>query len=167
MKEDREVQNLIRKDVERTMQEVALFKDKTIQKAMEEVLYIWAKEYPEFKYQQGMNEILAVIVICLVSELIFERDTKRAQEGDDEEQNADEAYEAYLALHSADHVWSDAYSLFERIMNLGVKELYYKEIKPTAPVEEQKLQISESNPLKSLGQIVTTGNQSLDASMEK
>jgi len=39
---------------------------------MEDVLYIWAKEYPEFKYQQGMNEILAVIVICLASELDFD-----------------------------------------------------------------------------------------------
>ncbi len=50
MKDDRDVQNLIRKDVERTMQEVALFKDKDVQRSMEEILYIWAKEYPEFKY---------------------------------------------------------------------------------------------------------------------
>ena len=50
MKDDRDVQNLIRKDVERTMQEVALFKDKDVQRSMEEILYIWAKEYPDFKY---------------------------------------------------------------------------------------------------------------------
>lgn len=76
MKEDREVQNLIRKDVERTMQEIELFKDKTVQRAMEEILYVWAKEYPDFKYQQGMNEILAVILISLASELIFDQDSK-------------------------------------------------------------------------------------------
>ena len=135
MKDDRDVQNLIRKDVERTMQEVALFKDKTVQRAMEEILYIWAKEYPDFKYQQGMNEILAVIVICLTSELIFEEESKEKQgssDGEDEEQNIDEAYLAYLALHNVNHIWSDAYSLFERIMNLGVKELYYKEMKSSS-----------------------------------
>jgi hypothetical protein len=79
-----------------------------------------------------MNEILAVIVICLTSELIFEEDSKDKQassDGEDEEQNIDEAYTAYLALHNVSHIWSDAYALFERIMNLGVKELYYKEIK--------------------------------------
>jgi len=40
---------------------------------MEEVLFIWAKEYPQFKYQQGMNEILAVIVLALASELGFDK----------------------------------------------------------------------------------------------
>ena len=152
MKEDREVQNLIRKDVERTMQEIHLFKDKSVQRAMEEILYIWAKEYPEFKYQQGMNEILAVIIICLSSELIFDTSAKRSEfiDGDDDEQAQDEIYEAFTMVHSPKYIWSDAYSMFERIMNLGVKELYYKEVK-TQNVEEQKSQkINESNPLKSL-----------------
>ncbi len=47
---------------------------------MEEILYVWAKEYPDFKYQQGMNEILAVILISLVSELIFDQDSKAKAE---------------------------------------------------------------------------------------
>jgi len=33
------------------MQELELFKDSEVKKALEEILYIWAKEYPEFKYQ--------------------------------------------------------------------------------------------------------------------
>jgi hypothetical protein len=76
LKDDRDIKVLIKKDVERTLQEQQLFKDATVQQRMEEILYIWAKEYPEFKYQQGMNEILAVIIICLVSELMFEEDKK-------------------------------------------------------------------------------------------
>jgi hypothetical protein len=43
---------------------------------MEDALYIWAKEYPDFKYQQGMNEILAVILVCLVSDLVYENPIK-------------------------------------------------------------------------------------------
>jgi hypothetical protein len=84
-----------------------------------------------------MNEILAVIVICLVSELIFSEEPLKRQnssDGEDEEQNNDEALEAYQAIHKVESLWADSYSLFERIMNLGVKELYYREIK-VAPVE--------------------------------
>ena len=51
------------------MQEISIFKMPSVIVKMEELLYIWAKEHPEFKYQQGMNEILAVVVICLASEL--------------------------------------------------------------------------------------------------
>jgi hypothetical protein len=84
-----------------------------------------------------MNEILAVIVICLSSELIFDSDTKKSEfiEADDEELACDEIHEAYVYLHNPKYIWSDAYSMFERIMNLGVKELYYKEIK-ASPVED-------------------------------
>lgn len=77
----------------------------------------------------------------------------------------DEAFEAFLALHNPKYIWADAYGLFERIMNLGVKELYYKEIK-TVPQEEQKA--VESNSMKNLTQVVTSGSQSAhDISMEK
>ena len=33
------------------------------------MLYIWAKENPDYKYQQGMSDILATVVICLLSEI--------------------------------------------------------------------------------------------------
>lgn len=118
---------------------------------MEEVLYIWAKEYSDFKYQQGMNEILAVILICLVSELIFNQDSRR-ESSDEEEQTTDEVHEAYMTIHDPKYIWADAYALFERLMNLGVKELYYKEIKATP--EETKEPIKEEDPLKLLTQVV-------------
>ncbi len=65
---------------------------------MEDMLYIWAKEYPEYKYQQGMNEILAVIVICLASELLFEGSYESGEsllsdEGDD--LSTDEVHKAF------------------------------------------------------------------------
>lgn len=69
--EDKNLSSLIRKDVERTLQEYKLFHDETIRLQMEEILFIWAKEHSEFKYQQGMNEILGVIFVCLTSELVF------------------------------------------------------------------------------------------------
>jgi hypothetical protein len=32
-----------------------------------------------------------------------------------------------LKLHDPEYIWADAYLMFESIMALGVKELYYKE----------------------------------------
>jgi len=54
------------------MQELEFFRNSEVSHNLEDLLYVWAKEYPDFKYQQGMNEILAVVVVCLASELIFE-----------------------------------------------------------------------------------------------
>ncbi len=50
-KEDRSTKILIRKDVERTMQELEFFKSQEVQQEMEDTLYLWAKEYPDFNYQ--------------------------------------------------------------------------------------------------------------------
>ena len=46
-----------------------MFNDSEVRDRMCEVLYIWARENPDYQYQQGMNDILAVIMICLASEL--------------------------------------------------------------------------------------------------
>eukprot|EP00347_Sterkiella_histriomuscorum_P003581 403363737 len=142
MKEDREIKILIKKDVERTMQELELFKDKFVQLKMEEVLYLWAKEYPEFKYQQGMNEILAVLVLCVISELHHDERQQSEfssgkQESDDEEghsshdeddQGHDYNKKLFREMHDPKDMWADIYCMFENLMNLGVKDLYYKDI---------------------------------------
>ena len=51
---------------------------------MESLLFLWAKENPEFKYQQGMNEILGIIIIALGSELYFKEENEDS-EGEEEE----------------------------------------------------------------------------------
>ena len=100
-KRDDEVRHLIRKDVDRTMQELEFFNDETIRDAMCDLLYIWACENPEYLYQQGMNDILAVVMVCLASELT-------AQTGD-----------IFSQLHCPASFWSEAYWLHARIMVLG------------------------------------------------
>ena len=97
---------------------------------MEELLYIWAKEHSDFKYQQGMNEILAVVVICLVSELVSKESFEKAEKGDNSDEDSDDSTltpkQLLLTLHDPEYLWADAYVIFENIMNLGVKELYYR-----------------------------------------
>lgn len=102
---------------------------------MEELLYIWAKEHSDFKYQQGMNDILAVVVICLVSELATKQSLEKGENGmnSDDEDSDDTTLtpkQLLLTLHDPEYLWADAYLIFENIMNLGVKELYYRQTKP-------------------------------------
>jgi hypothetical protein len=42
---------MIRKDILRTMQEFDLFKDEQVQHHLQQMLYMWAKENPEWSYQ--------------------------------------------------------------------------------------------------------------------
>ncbi len=72
-----------------------------------------------------MNEILAIIVQAFFSEVthgsIFDSDS-------DEETHELDAKKVFHTLHDINFVWADIYLAFDRVMNLGVKELYYKEI---------------------------------------
>lgn len=51
------------------MQELEFFRDDHIKDEMCDLLYVWARENEEYLYQQGMNDILAVIMMCLASEM--------------------------------------------------------------------------------------------------
>ena len=33
----------------------------------------------------------------------------------------------YKYLHDPNYIWADAYSIFDKVMDFGIKELYYKE----------------------------------------
>ena len=73
-------------------------------------------------------------------------------------------------MHNPEYLWADAYSLFERLMNLGVKELYYKEeVKKSRVVEETKESFSEmlsSNPLKNIAMFNTINNSNTPSSSD-
>ena len=65
------MRHLIRKDVDRTMQEYEFFhSEDLIKRPMCDLLYIWARENPEYLYQQGMNDVLAVFMITLALDLV-------------------------------------------------------------------------------------------------
>lgn len=135
------------------MQEFPLFKDPTVLQKMEEVLYVWAKEYPEFRYQQGMNEILAIIVICVTSELYNEHTAIPGLESDEDhssDENDDQSYDdgtkkLFKELHDPVNAWADIFAMFENLMNLGVKELYYKDAPQNKTSANSKLDQQDIN----------------------
>ena len=69
-KTDIEITSLIKKDIQRTLPELPAFQNVGVSQALQQILYIWAKENPEYKYQQGLNDILAIIVVCVLSDTL-------------------------------------------------------------------------------------------------
>jgi hypothetical protein len=85
-----------------------------------------------------MNDILGVILVSLFSEVIFKSKSEEdVQSSDDDELTPDDVFKE---LHRLENVWSSAYFIFERIMNLGIKELYYKDVK----IDNSSSKIDES-----------------------
>jgi hypothetical protein len=50
------------------------------------------------------------------------------EEDYDEEARNNSNKKLFMDLHDSKHIWADLYCMFENLMNLGVKELYYKDI---------------------------------------
>ena len=45
---------------------------------------------------------------------------------DSDDDTSISANQIFKVLHDPEELWADAYNLFNNIMNLGVKELYYR-----------------------------------------
>lgn len=76
-----------------------------------------------------------MIMACLGSELVYdneEGDFHEKEEGSEEELDeyeiAHDPKKMFELIHSKEHFFTDCYLLFERIMDLGIKELYYRDI---------------------------------------
>ena len=119
--QDNELKERIRMDVERTYQERPLFQHEEIQRMMTSILFIWSKHNTDLGYKQGMNELLAIVLFIAFCEHCPKHvsDISEATEGILRELNDPMCLEA------------DVYTLFNRIMNLGVRDLFNPVLKTT------------------------------------
>jgi hypothetical protein len=86
------------------------------------VLYIWARENTDYKYQQGMNDILSTIVCGLAGELLFDE----LEDCYSEEQSREDVYQVFKAMHDPQHLFADLYNLFCKVMELGIKDMFFQ-----------------------------------------
>lgn len=54
----------------RTNQEFDYFQKQTTKEMLIAMLFLWGKTYPEYGYKQGMNEILAIVLLVFDTERI-------------------------------------------------------------------------------------------------
>ena len=99
--------------MDRTFQEKALFRLPGVKTLLVEVLFAWAKMHPALGYKQGMNELLAILVFVAFCE--------RAPENMEIEE---EAASCLAELNDGESIEADVYWLFNRLMSLGIKELF-------------------------------------------
>ena len=140
-KEEYDLLNLIKVDVERTYQEYEIFTKEEIKQKLTCVLYIYAKENPNFGYKQGMNDILGVFLYVLYKNYLYE-----------DEICGDNISCVYSIFHSNNcFIEHDIYLVFNKFMNKGISEFFlYNTAKyqngllgKTTLKEKTKLQIKE------------------------
>ena len=73
-------------------------------------------------------------MVCLGLELNFSKDSVGFEKKEEDDEVVDDLYniahdanKMYEIVHDKEFYIADSYSLFERIMNLGIKELYYQD----------------------------------------
>lgn len=49
------------------------FQEKTISKLLNTVLFVWCRRNPDVSYKQGMNELLASVIVCYFKETEFRK----------------------------------------------------------------------------------------------
>ena len=64
------MKDLIKQDVSRTLQEFNYFHKVEVKDLLTQLLFLWGRENPDYGYKQGMNEILAMVVIVFETERV-------------------------------------------------------------------------------------------------
>ena len=89
---------------------------------MTQLLYLWGRENPDYGYKQGMNEILAIILVVFDTERLSEQSLRRDWASLSDEQIATSHFVEYM--FDSDSCKADIYACFNRILQLGIKHLY-------------------------------------------
>ncbi len=109
-----------------------MFQTTFIKEMMTTILFIWSKENSDVSYRQGMNEILAVILLAIFPFYHKEQTSNSSLDSFKEKinqlktdgKNESLANELYLFLYHETDLQADLYTLFNSIMQRGVLELY-------------------------------------------
>ena len=137
-KEEFDLLNLIKIDVQRTYQEDEIFKLDIVKKKLVTVLYIYAKENLEAGYQQGMGDICGVFLYVLYKEFYLKSGFEK-----------DELTSIYSLIHSNNvYLEYDLYLIFDKFMRKGIASFFlyntskYKENILGSKSIEEKLKLS-------------------------
>lgn len=134
--EEKGVLNLINLDLQRTHQALELFQTTKVKNILSNVLFIYAKEYwGDIPYGQGMNELVAMIYICLYPYYFTNNEKINKEKLEKYLNNIDKYYkEIYLFFHDEEEIQSDLYYLFESLEKRGINDLYQRfDIKKNDP----------------------------------
>ena len=119
-KEEFDLLNLIKIDTDRTYQENDIFLLDEIKKILVKVLYIYAKEHPNYGYKQGMGDICGVFLYVLYKDFFLKNGFEK-----------DEISSLFSSIHSNNvYLEYDLYLVFNKFMSKGISDFFlYNTIK--------------------------------------
>jgi TBC1 domain family protein 5 len=122
--------------VVRTYQSIDLFSQEFIKKLLLNILFIWCKENDDVSYRQGMNELLAVLILCFYP-YYFKFDNEKKPTKDEvieylkiKDENDKNKYinKIYNYFHDEEEIESDLFFTFDSLMKKGIKNLFNPKI---------------------------------------
>ena len=130
--EENELRRIINLDIIRTYQNINLFSQEKIKKLLLNILFIWCKENDDVSYRQGMNDLVAILIICFYP-YYFSFEEKEKPNKEDvikyiKIKEPKERYKysniVYNYFHDEDEIECDLFFAFDSLMKKGMKNLF-------------------------------------------
>ena len=129
---ENELRRIINLDIVRTYQNVDLFSQEKIKKLLLNILFIWCKENEDVSYRQGMNELLAILILCFYPYYFNFEDNQKPTKDDiikylninDENEKKKYFIKIYNFFHDEEEIESDLFFAFDSLMKKGMKNLF-------------------------------------------
>jgi TBC1 domain family protein 5 len=126
---------MITLDVSRTYQDKELFQSNHIKEMLINILFIWSKDNKEVSYKQGMNEILAVILLAIypfyITDNHFSNNPNslktKIRKLNEEKDYLSISRELFTFVNCESYLQADLFILFNAIMSRGIVSLYNTE----------------------------------------
>ena len=144
LNKDFEIISLIKIDINRTYPEMDFFKNKEIKIILITVLYIYSKKFPLIGYNQGMNEICAILLYNFYQKYKL----------NDSFIKGEETFLYYMIHSNNEFIECDIYHIFKNLMEKDLKIFYlynqekYKNSFLSQKTIEEKLKLNSEDILK-------------------
>ena len=143
-----DLKKLIEQDINRTFQNLQLFKDNCVKEVLSDILFYWSiqQENKEMSYRQGMNDLLSILFFAFFPFYFFKkRKTEKINDNNNlENANNNELYSKeeqeylfslckepvknnkalYLFFHDEKYIIHDLFTIFNSMMSFGMKQFY-------------------------------------------
>ena len=134
--EENELRRIINLDIVRTYQNINIFSQDNIKKLLINILFIWCKENEDVSYRQGMNELLAILILCFYPYyFIFEEKPKPSKDEiikflsiKDENEKNKYLIKIYNYFYDEEEIECDLFFSFDSLMKKGMKNLFNPKI---------------------------------------
>ena len=131
--EENELRRIINLDIIRTYQNINLFSQENIKKILLNILFIWSRENDDISYRQGMNDLLAILILCFYPYYFPLEDNENKITKDeiinyinikDKKELYKNSLKIYKYFHDESEIECDLFYSFDSLMKKGMKNLF-------------------------------------------